>query len=144
MTLPASLQLEFQPSRWLKSYLAVLFLLAAISLAMLLSGIWMILALIALSAYAGTELLRHGKSTSLGFVTGLDLSTSSNTLYRYGFKDELVSLLPPRRIGQRLLVMRLKQENGAEMWLPVFRDQLSAEQFRRLRVWLNFTPSPAD
>jgi len=143
MTLPVRLELEFRPSQWLSAYLLGAFLLTGLSLAELLSGLTLILALIALSVYGGNLFRRYGRLTGKGSVTGLDLATESNCLYRKGFEDESVTLLSARRIGQRLLVIRLKQQNGAESWLPVFRDQLSAEQFRRLRVWLRFTPSPS-
>jgi len=143
----AALSVRVGPSRrlgWL--------LLSAHAAAVVLSWVppiawWLSLGLsIAVLANLPFSLRYHASRRALGALTGIELRSDGSAAVenRHGRRSE-VRVLGSSFISPFLTILNLAVA-GAPLprSLVVAPDALTADEFRRLRVWLRWRPTPAD
>ena len=128
--------IRIRPSRRLPVLLILLHSLAAVSVVLLPWAVWIRVPLIMLAGFSAFRSIRAFSVTELVFSWGknyLSVRTPDG-------KRRDVSVMDGSAFFPRLIVLKLKfDDDGAVAYLTLLPDQMRAEDFRRLNLWLRWT-----
>jgi len=140
--------LNLQPSARLTFCIAALHLAAAISLAPLTIPLWLkLLPLPFIACSAWMTLRRHALLLSADAITSINSLPGGllECTRRDGSRLRLRVLRDSSSVFESVVVLLLAPEAGGRLLrLVIFADALSADEMRRLRIWLRWSVAGAN